>query len=137
VTQLYMLDTNIVSELARNPHGAVAARIAQVGADAICVSIITAAELRYGCAKKGSPRLLAQIEAILGSVSVLALDVPADTEYGGIRAELESAGKPIGPNDLFIAAHAYALGATLVTANIGEFSRVRALKVENWLSDVH
>ncbi|SUK05166.1 MULTISPECIES: type II toxin-antitoxin system VapC family toxin [Sphingomonas] len=132
-----MLDTNIVSELARNPHGAVATRIAQVGADAICVSIITAAELRYGCAKKGSPRLLAQIEAILGSVSVLALDVPADTEYGGIRAELESAGKPIGPNDLFIAAHAYALGATLVTANIGEFSRVRALKVENWLSDVH
>jgi tRNA(fMet)-specific endonuclease VapC len=137
VTQLYMLDTNIVSELARNPHGAVATRIAQVGADAICVSIITAAELRYGCAKKGSPRLLAQMEAILGSVSVLALDVPADTEYGGIRAELESAGKPIGPNDLFIAAHAYALGATLVTANIGEFSRVRALKVENWLSDVH
>ena len=132
-----MLDTNIVSELARSPHGAVATRIAQVGSDAICVSIITAAELRYGCAKKGSPRLLAQIEAILGSVSVLALDVPADTEYGGIRAELESAGKPIGPNDLFIAAHAYALGATLVTANIGEFSRVRALKVENWLSDVH
>ena len=132
-----MLDTNIVSELARNPHGAVATRIAQVGADAICVSIITAAELRYGCAKKGSPRPLAQMEAILGSVSVLALDVPADTEYGGIRAELESAGKPIGPNDLFIAAHAYALGATLVTANIGEFSRVRALKVENWLSDVH
>ena len=132
-----MLDTNIMSELAQNPHGAVATRIAQVGADAICVSIITAAELRYGCAKKGSPRLLAQIEAILGSVSVLALDVPADTEYGGIRAELESAGKPIGPNNLFIAAHAYALGATLVTANIGEFSRVRALKVENWLSDVH
>lgn len=132
-----MLDTNIVSELARNPHGAVATRIAQVGADSICVSIITAAELRYGCAKKGSPRLLAQMEAILCSVSVLALDVPADTEYGGIRAELESAGKPIGPNDLFIAAHAYALGATLVTANIGEFSRVRALKVENWLSDVH
>jgi tRNA(fMet)-specific endonuclease VapC len=137
VTQLYMLDTSIVSELARNPQGTVASRIAQVGADAICVSIITAAELRYGCARKGSPRLLAQIEAILGSVSVLALDVPADTEYGGIRAELESAGKPIGPDDLFIAAHAYALGATLVTANIGEFSRVRALKVENWLSDVH
>ncbi|WP_286881368.1 type II toxin-antitoxin system VapC family toxin [Sphingomonas sp.] len=132
-----MLDTNIVSELARNPQGAVATRIGQVGADAICVSIITAGELRYGCAKKGSPRLLAQIEAILGSIAVLALDVPADTEYGGIRAELESAGKPIGPNDLFIAAHAYALDATLVTANMGEFSRVRALKVENWISDVH
>ncbi|CAH0354446.1 type II toxin-antitoxin system VapC family toxin [Sphingobium sp. CECT 9361] len=130
-----MLDTNIVSELARNPHGIVSSRIAEVGPDSICVSIITAAELRYGCAKKGSPKLLAQIEAILGSVQVLALDVPADTEYGGIRAELESAGKPIGPNDLFIAAHAYALEATLVTANVGEFSRICALTVENWLAD--
>lgn len=68
---------------------------------------------------------------------MLALDVPADTEYGGIRAELEAAGKPIGPNDLFIAAHAYALEAILVTANVGEFSRIRALKVENWLDGVH
>lgn len=130
---LYMLDTNIVSELARNPQGAVARRIVEVGPDAICVSIITAAELHYGCAKKGSPKLLAQIEAILGSVQVLALDVPADIEYGGIRAELEAAGKPIGPNDLFIAAQAYALGAVLVTANTGEFTRIRALRVENWL----
>lgn len=129
-----MLDTNIVSELARNPHGTVAKRIAKVGPDAICVSIITAAELRYGCAKKGSPKLLAQIEAILAGVQVLALDVPADAEYGGIRAELEAAGQPIGPNDLLIAAHAYALDAVLVTANLREFSRVRALKVENWLA---
>ncbi len=128
-----MLDTNIVSELARNPQGIVARRIADVGPDAICVSIITAAELRYGCAKKGSPKLLAQIEAILGSIPVLALDVPADAEYGAIRAELEVAGKPIGPNDLLIAAHAHALEAVLVTANIGEFKRVRDLRVENWL----
>jgi len=137
VSGLYMLDTNIVSELARNPQGAVAKRIADVGPDTICVSIVTAAELRYGCAKKGSPRLLAQIEAILGSMQILALDVSADTEYGGIRAELEAAGKPIGPNDLFIAAHAYALEAVLVTANVSEFSRIRALKVENWLDGVH
>lgn len=128
-----MLDTNIVSELARNPKGGVASRIATVGPEAICVSIITAAELRYGCAKKGSAKLLAQIEAILDSVQVLALDVPADAEYGGIRAGLEATGKPIGPNDLFIAAHAYALGAILVTANVGEFKRIRALQVENWL----
>src|SRR3546814_4358815 len=86
-----MLDTNTVSELARNPQGSVAARIAEVGPDAICVSIITAAELRYGCARAGSPRLLAQIEAILDSLQILALDVPADTEYAGIRAELEAA----------------------------------------------
>lgn len=128
-----MLDTNIVSELARNPRGAVARRIADVGPDTICVSIITAAELRYGCAKKGSPKLLAQIEAILGSIPVLALDVPADAEYGAIRAELEVAGKSIGPNDLLIAVHAYAVEAVLVTANIGEFKRVRDLRVENWL----
>jgi tRNA(fMet)-specific endonuclease VapC len=130
----YMLDTNIVSELARNPHGRVTQHIAAVGPDAICVSIITAAELRYGCARKGSAKLLAQIEAILGSVQVLALDVPADAEYGGIRADLEAAGKPIGPNDLLIAAHACALGAVLVTANVAEFTRIRRLKVENWLT---
>ena len=130
-----MLDTNVVSELTRNPKGAVAICIAEVGPEAVCVSIITAAELRYGCAKKGSPKLLAHIEAILGSMQVLALDMPTDAEYGRIRAELEAVGQPIGPNDLFIAAHAYALGAVLVTANTGEFSRIRALRVENWLRD--
>jgi len=135
VSALYMLDTNVVSELTRNPKGAVAIRIAEVGPEAVCVSIITAAELRYGCAKKGSPKLLAHIEAILGSMQVLALDMPTDAEYGRIRAELEAVGQPIGPNDLFIAAHAYALGAVLVTANTGEFSRIRALRVENWLRD--
>ncbi|KAB2759572.1 type II toxin-antitoxin system VapC family toxin [Brucella anthropi] len=135
MSALYMLDTNVVSELARNPKGAVARRIAEVGPEAVCVSIITAAELRYGCAKKGSPKLLAHIEAILGSMQVLALDMPADAEYGRIRAELEAVGQPIGPNDLFIAAHAYALGVVLVTANTGEFSRIRALRVENWLRD--
>lgn len=134
MTTLYMLDTNIVSELARNPQGVVFQRIAQVGPDAICVSIITAAELRYGCARKGSAKLLAQIAAILESVLVLPLDVPADVEYGGIRAELEAAGKPIGPNDLLIAAHAYAVEAVLVTANTGEFTRVRGLRLENWIA---
>lgn len=129
----YMLDTNIVSALLRYPDGNAAKRIGEVGPDAICVSIITAAELRYGCARKGSAKLLAHVEAILESVQVLPLDVPADTEYGGIRAELEAAGKPIGANDLLIAAHAYAIGAVLVTDNTNEFTRVRGLRVENWL----
>lgn len=128
-----MLDTNIVSELARNPQGVVTERIAAVGPEAICVSIVTAAELRYGCARKGSAKLTARIEAILGSVQVAALDAPADAEYGPLRARLEQAGRPIGPNDLLIAAHALALGAVLVTANTGEFSRVEGLGVENWL----
>lgn len=129
----YMLDTNIIADLVRNPQGAVFDKIVEIGSDNLCVSIITAAELRYGCARKGSPRLLQQVETILGGLEILPLDVPADAEYGGIRAELEAAGKPIGPNDLLIAAHAYALGATLVTANVGEFTRIRGLRVENWL----
>lgn len=130
----YMLDTNIMSDLVRSPQGRVFDKIAALGSDSMCISIVTAAELRYGCAKKGSPRLLAQVEAILGSIEILAFDVPADTEYAGIRAELEAAGKPIGPNDLLIAAHAYSIGAILVTANTGEFQRVRGLSIENWLA---
>lgn len=128
-----MLDTNIISDLLRNPGSNAAKRIADVGPDAICVSIITAAELRYGCAKKGSAKLSAHVEAILQSVQVLAFDVPADAEYGGIRAELEAAGQTIGPNDLLIAAHARSSGAVLVTDNTDEFARVRSLRLENWI----
>jgi tRNA(fMet)-specific endonuclease VapC len=130
----YMLDTNIISDLIRNPQGRAAKRIAKVGEDNICTSIIVAAELRYGCAKSGSKRLLQAVEDLLGEIKVLSFDVPADAEYGGIRSELEAAGKPIGGNDLLIAAHAYATGATIVTANTGEFKRVRGLNVENWLA---
>jgi len=129
----YMLDTNIVSELIRNPTGRAAQR-ARAAGDSVCVSVIVAAELRYGCAKKGSPQLLRKVEEFLAEVPVLPFDVPADSEYGGIRAELEAAGRPIGSNDLLIAAHACALGATVVTANVGEFRRIRGLNVENWLA---
>jgi len=127
-----MLDTNIVSELIRNPAGRAGQR-ARAAGDSVCVSIIVAAELRYGCARKGSPRLLRRVEEFLREVRVLPFDVPADGEYGGIRAELEAAGRPIGSNDLLIAAHAYTLGATVVTVNVGEFRRIRGLNVENWL----
>lgn len=130
----YMLDTNIISDLIRNPQGKAARRISKVGDDNICTSIIVAAELRYGCAKSGSQRLLKAVEDLLAEIDVLPLEIPADAEYGGIRAELEAAGKPIGGNDLLIAAHAYATDATIVTANIDEFKRIRGLKVENWLA---
>ena len=129
-----MLDTNIISDLIRNPQGNAAKRIAKVGEDNICTSIVVAAELRYGCAKSGSQRLLKAVEDLLGEIEVLPLEVPADTEYGGIRSELEAAGKPIGGNDLLIAAHAFTIGATIVTANTGEFKRIRGLNVENWLA---
>jgi tRNA(fMet)-specific endonuclease VapC len=132
---LYMLDTNIISDLIKNPQGKAAKRIARIGENNnICTSIIVAAELRYGCAKSGSTRLLKAVEDLLGEIEVLPFKVPADAEYGGIRAELEQAGKPIGSNDLLIAAHAHAAGATIVTANTDEFKRVRGLNVENWLA---
>jgi tRNA(fMet)-specific endonuclease VapC len=129
-----MLDTNIISELIKNPQGKTAKRIAKVGEQNICTSIIVAAELRYGCAKSGSERLLKIVEDLLEEIPVLPFDVPADAEYAGIRSELEAAGRPIGSNDFLIAAHAYATGATIVTANTAEFKRIRGLKVENWLS---
>ena len=129
----YMLDTNTISDLIRNPDGASARRIESVGHQQICTSIIVAAELRYGCAKKGSPKLLAKVESLLETIAILPLDVPVDAKYGGIRAELEAAGLIIGQNDLLIAAHAYSLGLILVTDNIREFGRIRGLKVENWL----
>ncbi len=129
-----MLDTNIVSELARNPQGIVFDKVKESGPESVCVSVITAAELRFGCAKKGSPRLTAQIDAILIGLQILPLDMPADAEYGRIRSELERAGTPIGPNDLLIGAHACAVGAVLVTANDAEFRRIRNLQVENWLA---
>ena len=78
-----------------------------VGGDNICTSIIVAAELRYGCAKSGSKRLLKAIEDLLAEINVLPFDVPADAESGGIRSMLEAAGNPIAGNDLLIAAHAY------------------------------
>ena len=130
----YMLDTNVISELMKNPRGKAAKRIARVGEDNICTSIIVAAELRYGCAKKGSERLLKSVEDLLAEIDVLPFESPTDAEYGNIRSELENAGKPIGANDFLIAAHAMAVNATVVTANIDEFKRVRGLKVENWLS---
>ncbi len=129
-----MLDTNIVSDLIRNPAGKAAARLRTIGDAGLAVSIITAAELRFGAAKSGSPRLLSRIEAILNALDVLPFDVAADAEYASIRVELEASGQPIGPNDLLIAAHARSLGTTIVTANAAEFSRVRGLAVENWLA---
>lgn len=128
----YLLDTNILSDLIRNPFGPVAQRIEAVGAKAVCTSIIVAAELRYGSAKKGSPRLQARVEDILATIPVLPLEVPADADYGRQRAQLEASGQPIGGNDLLIAAHALALGLTLVTHNTREFSRIAGLQVEDW-----
>jgi tRNA(fMet)-specific endonuclease VapC len=130
----YLLDTNVVSDLIRNPQGRVAEHIGGVGEAQVCTSIIVAAELRFGATKKGSPRLTAQLEAVLGALDVLPFEAPADAAYGLIRTRLEQVGRPIiGGNDLLIAAQAFALGHTIVTDNEGEFARIEGLPSENWL----
>ncbi len=133
MTARFLLDTNIVSDLIRHPQGRAAAKIAEVGEDAVATSIIVAAELRYGAAKKASPRLASQLEAVLNALEVIALEAPADASYGTARVALEAVGTPIGANDLLIAAQALALEMVLVTDNEREFARVDGLKVENWL----
>jgi len=130
----FLLDTRIVSHLVRYPQGVVRDRIAEVGEETVCVSLLVAAELRFGAARKRSARLTQQVEAVLSVLPILALETPVDTHYAEIRVRLETSGCPIGPNDLIIAAHARALGLTLVTHNLTEFSRVPGLLVQNWLS---
>jgi tRNA(fMet)-specific endonuclease VapC len=131
----YLLDTNIVSNLVRNPHGRVADRIKAIGERNVCTSIIVAAELRYGTTKKALPRLSSQVKSVLDAIDTLPLESPADEIYGSIRTQLELAGTPIGGNDLLIAAQAIAQDHTLVTDNDKEFSRIDGLRVENWLRD--
>ncbi|MEH2261082.1 MAG: type II toxin-antitoxin system VapC family toxin [Nostoc sp.] len=127
-----MLDTNIISELIKNPRGVVFSKIQDVGENKIYTSIIVACESRFGARKKNSQKLIEKLEIILDSISILPLTHPAEQYYAEIRTDLQQ-GKPIGANDLLIAAHSLTLGLTLVTANIREFSRVPNLKVENWL----
>ena len=123
-----MLDTNILSSLMKNPDGAVSKKIEKAGER----SIIVACELRYGAEKKQSDALTRRVDTILAAIPVIPLTQPVDRAYGLLRATLNSAGQPIGPNDLLIAAHALTENLTLVTANLKEFQRVRALSVENW-----
>ena len=133
----YLLDTNIVSDLARNPQGSCATRIGVLGEESIATSIIVSAELRFGLTKLealgAGGRLSTNLRTILNEIQILPFEAPADKHYGDIRQHLEAGGTPIGPNDLLIAAHARALGLTVVTDNLKEFERVPELKVENWL----
>ena len=131
---VYMLDTSILSDLIRNANGKSYKKVVEHGSDAICSSMIVAAELRYGCIKKGSAVLTARVESLLARIQIFAFDAPADAEYGRIRSALEATGRVIGNNDMFIAAHACALGMVLVSNNQREFSRVPGLTTEDWLA---
>jgi tRNA(fMet)-specific endonuclease VapC len=133
VARLYLLDTNILSHLVRQPQGRVAERIADVGEANVLTSVIVACELRFGAAKRGSRTLTRQIEAILGALTIRPLESDVERIYASIRVTLERKGTPIGAHDMLIAAHARAIEAVCVTDNVAEFKRVPALRVENWL----
>jgi tRNA(fMet)-specific endonuclease VapC len=129
----YLLDTNIVSAIIKQPASPLAKRIAAMHRETFCTSIVVASELRFGAHRKGSAKLTQQVEAVLEGLDIIPLEEPVDQHYASIRVELARLGQPIGQNDLFIAAHARALGLILVTNNVREFSRVPGLTVENWL----
>jgi tRNA(fMet)-specific endonuclease VapC len=133
VSERYLLDTNILSDLMRNSHGRAAQRYRELSDEQLCTSVIVAAELRYGAAKRRSRYLGTRVAETLEGIEIVPLEPPADVVYGQLRVELERRGNLVGPNDLLIAAQAVALGMTLVTDNEREFSRVPGLKIENWL----
>jgi tRNA(fMet)-specific endonuclease VapC len=127
----FLLDANALSDISWDPGGKVARRF-EFELAGCGTSIIVAAEIRYGIAKRPDARGSRRAAALLDRIPVAALETPAELRYGELRAELERRGTPIGANDMLIAAHALALGCTLITANEREFRRVPDLRVENW-----
>ena len=133
MTSRYLLDTNVLSQLIRDPRGPIAQRLATAGDAQVFTSVVVASELRFGARKKGSPLLTDRVERLLASIEVAPLEVGVDRIYADLRHALESSGQMIGANDLFIAAHALEQDATLVTDNVAEFKRVSGLHLENWV----
>jgi tRNA(fMet)-specific endonuclease VapC len=129
-----LLDTNICIYVARSHPATVARRFTRAAPGSLGISIITWGELCFGAAKSndaaGAHSLLEQFSRV---VQVVPLTPAAGLHYGEVRASLQRAGTPIGNNDLWIAAHALALGVPLVTNNVREFERVPGLKLENWV----
>lgn len=129
----YHLDTNIVSTLEKRPDGPLLSRLLNAGFGNIGVSVVVAGELQFGAEKSRTVEQRDNLLNLVGEIEVVAMEAEVAATYGRIRADLERRGTPIGANDLWIAAHALTLNATLVTANIDEFSRVAGLRIENWL----
>jgi tRNA(fMet)-specific endonuclease VapC len=129
----FMLDTDTCSYILKRSHPLVLKRLQSVPISDVCMSVVTKAELLYGV--EVSPRRAqdeAALAAFLPYVDAVALDEEAARHYAEVRADLKRRGAMIGANDLFIAAHARALGLTLVTNNTAEFGRVSKLAIENW-----
>lgn len=130
---MYMLDTNTCI-FAMKQKGQVLRRLLQHDPDEICISSVTYAELRCGVEKsRRREQNLMALLLFLSEITILPYDANAAEEYGMIRAALERDGTPIDPMDMLIASHAKAAGTTVVTNNLKELRRIRALKVEDWM----
>ena len=130
----FMLDTNIIAYAKNHRPESVLRRFMQYRPEDMCISSITMAELEYGVYNSSKPeqnRLA--LMTFLSGIEVVPFDAVAAMVYGSIRADLTKKGTLIGANDMLIAAHAKALGLTLVTNNTREFNRVEGLKIENWV----
>ncbi len=127
----FLLDTDSVSYALRG-HGNVGDQIRSHRPSEICISAITAAELRFGAERKASKRLHALIDAFIEGVEVEAFDQAAALEFGRLGSILAERGTPIGEFDVLIAAHAVTLRCVLVSNNVRHFSKVPGLIVENW-----
>lgn len=130
----YLLDTNICIYIAKQRPPEVLARLERLAPGAVAMSVITFGELQFG-ANRSQYRQTAldTLDALILAVPVLSMDDETGRHYGEIRAELQRQGKPIGNNDLWIAAHARSQELVLVTNNEREFVRVPGLEVENWV----
>ena len=126
------LDTNICSYILRRHPSNMIERFAALDREALWLSGIVAAELRFGAAKLGVPRLQAAVEAWLAGFDVRPWPLDATHHYARILVALERVGRPIGGMDLMIAAHALAEDSVVVTNNAREFHRVPGLAVEEW-----
>lgn len=127
----YMLDTDTCSYVIRRRSVEAAARFER-HAEELCVSVMTAAELRFGAEKAGRAALVRLVEEFLVRLDVLDWGSDASRHYARTRALLERRGTPLGNMDLLIAAHALARDAVLVTSNVKHFSMVPGIKLETW-----
>ena len=130
---MYLLDTNICVYVIRQRPEAVYRRLSDASVDTVALSVVTAFELEIGALRAQGRRYCEAVRQFLGEFSILPLDDSAREAYGRLRTGLERRGEVIGAHDMLIAAHAIAVGATLVTNNEKEFKRIKGLKIENWV----
>ena len=129
----YMLDTNICIYVIKHKPEKVFQKLQTIHPEDVCISSVTYAELVHGVEKSiAVEKNRLALSMLLANMEILDFDAGAADCYGKIRAGLEKKGTPIGPLDMMIAGHAQSLGYTVVTNNVKEFSRVSALRIENW-----